>query len=91
MSNFTLEECNKLRNQSIDNAKATGLKLTAFIIGTQCCAECDKINEKRIQMEELLKAPILPYSKCTRKPFCICCYGFEPMRDEKGVLIEKKY
>ncbi len=88
MGNFTKELRDFYLKQSIENALKTNLKLTAVIIGTKCCAECDKIIEKRIPLEELVKSPFLPYKKCTRKPFCICCYGFDPDRDENGDLFE---
>ncbi len=88
---YTLSEHLSNLNKSIQNASSTNLKMNAVIIGSKCCEECDKINELKIPFEEVLENPILPYKKCTRKAFCICCYGFEYLRDENGVLIEKKY
>lgn len=88
MGNFTKEERDFYLRRSIESALKTNLKLTAVIIGTKCCKECDKINEKRIPLEELVKSPFLPYNKCIRKPFCICCYGFDVDRDESGNVID---
>ncbi|MEJ7822054.1 MAG: hypothetical protein WKF85_07010 [Chitinophagaceae bacterium] len=73
--------------RDMDNAKSTGLKLNVSFIVSHCCAECDKLQELKIPIEELLKNPILPYRECIRKPFCICCYGFEPVSDENNRLV----
>lgn len=91
MGTYTLEMHLENLKRNIDQAKDSGLKLNVFIIGTKCCSECDKVNGLTFPFEELLQKPFLPFDKCLRKPFCICCYGFQALRDENGTLIEKQY
>jgi hypothetical protein len=91
MANYTLAEHLKNLEQSIEQAKITGLKLNVVLIASKCCSECDKINEQKIPFEEVLKNPAFPYKNCIRKPFCFCCYGFEPVRDGNGRLIRTSY
>ena len=76
---------------SIKQAKKSGLKLNALIIANGCCIECDKIDNLTFPFVELNNKPVIPFDKCIRKPFCICCYGFSPVRDENGRLISEKY
>ena len=87
MSKYTIEEHLSDLENSIINAKSSGLKLDAIIIGTHCCPECDKIDKLTLPLDTIIKEPILPYSLCTRKPFCICCYGFIPLRDDNNKQI----
>lgn len=89
MGNYTLEIHLANLKRDIDQAKNTGLKLHAFIIGGNCCSACDELHGLRFPFEQILKNPILPYHKCLRQPFCICCYGFEGIRDKNGRLIKK--
>lgn len=91
MSEYTKQMHLANLQRDIEQAKKLGLKLNVFIIGNKCCAECDKINETKMPFENVLANPILPYIKCSRNPFCICCYGFEPLRDENNILIETTY
>ena len=44
MANYTLEMHLANLKRDIDQAKNTRLKLNAFIIGSKCCIECDKLN-----------------------------------------------
>lgn len=76
--------------RDIKKAKRTNLLLNAFLITNGCCEECDKIKGTRMPLHEAIKKKPLPYNKCTRKPSCICCYGFEAIRDENGRLIRVK-
>ena len=64
------------------------VKYKAVIIGN-CCSECDAINGKYYPLKDMLQSSILPYSKCKRENGCICCYGFEAIRDENGKLLKK--
>jgi hypothetical protein len=91
VGNYTVEMHLANLKRDIEQAKNSGLKLNATIIGSKCCSECDKIDGSKFPFEQILQKPILPYHKCLRKPFCICCYGFEPLRDENQKLIETKY
>jgi len=78
---YTIEMHLANLKRDIDQAKKTELKLNAVIIGSKCCSECDKIDGLKLPFEEILQNPILPYHKCLREPFCICCYAFETLRD----------
>lgn len=91
MGKYTLEMHLLNLKRDIDKAKSTGLQWNAFIIGSKCCSACDEIDGLIIPFEEILKNPFLPYHKCLRKPFCICCYGFETKRDENGRLLKTTY
>ncbi len=91
MGSYTKSEHIKDLNRSIKQAKKIGLKMDVSIIGNYCCSECDKIDKTTFPFENLLQNSVLPHINCTRKPFCICCYGFHPLRDERGRLIQKKY
>ncbi len=71
-------------------AKETGLKLVVFVIGNNCCLECDKIDAMRFHMDDVFEYQPLPYKKCVRVSGCACCYGFEPQRDKNGRLIKNK-
>ncbi len=76
--------------RGINQAEETGLLMDVILITKGCCEQCDKINETRMSLQEVIKSKPLPYYKCIRKPSCICCYGFEPVRDKKGNLIRVK-
>ncbi len=67
---------------SLDQAANSDLDLKVEIIANGCCDECDKINETIFSLEDVLMNPPLPHPKCTREPFCYCCYGFIPVEDE---------
>ena len=76
--------------RDINQAKNSELLLEVFLITTGCCKECDKLTGKRMPLKDAIKYKPLPYSKCIRETGCICCYGFESVRDENGRLIRNK-
>jgi len=78
---YTKRQHNTLLKQSLKKASLLKIKMDVVIIGTKCCSECDKIDGKIFPLEKEFEKPFLPYCGCTRKPFCICCYGFQVVRD----------
>lgn len=91
MGNYTLEMHLSDLKRDIEQAKNSGLKMNAVILGSKCCSGCDEIDGLKFPFEQILRNPVLPYHKCLRQPFCICCYGFHPLRDENHRLIKTKY
>lgn len=77
--------------RDLQQAKTLGFKVNAELIATHCCAECDKVDGQTLPLEQVLKENPLPVASCTRKGGCICCYGFVPIRDDSGRLIDYKY
>ena len=59
-----------------------------FICG--CCPECDKRSGQQMPYEQAVTEQPIPFKECTR-PFtgCVCCYGFNGVRDNNDRLIFK--
>lgn len=74
---------------ALRQAVESNLKLNVFFIANGCCEECNKIDNQKMSLEEVLKNQPLPHNKCKRPRGCICLYGFETIRDNNGRLIEK--
>ncbi len=89
-----LMESNKNHLLSLKNERQyIGKDLKVIILSKGCCKACDKLDRKRLSIEEALRKMPLPNPQCRHmipdekgNAFCHCSYVLEPIFKKKGCL-----